>query len=974
MSNKDTKNNVKDALYILWRFICGFILTLFVVGVLFIGIIYAKYRPKIDEFKNIAETQIENLNGQDFKYFSDTQIYDRNGKLMYTLNQTGYEYVKFEDLPKYVVDGYIAVEDKNFYVHNGVDYKGMLRAAVSLVKNRGKITQGGSTITQQVLKNNVIGTKENKYVRKLKEVFMASDFEKMYDKNKIMEIYVNTNSYGNQCMGIQSASKYYFNKPVKDLDPKESAFLVGLSNAPSAYNPKTNPEKSEEKVQQVLKIFKERGVINEDEYKKYKDEKLNFVYARGNNALVNSLAVYSMEQAADELIRRTGFIEYGETLDKDKKQDYNDDYKRLKEDYIEIIKAGGYKIYTSIDQDLQNQIQEVLTSSLERYTEIDSNGKPSLQGAIVTVDNKTGMPISLVGSRQVNDQFNRAFRSVRQPGSAIKPILVYAPAMETGKYFPSRMLMDKEISIKQPNGKVYAPRNSYRGYKGEMNLRDALARSTNTIAVTTLQDIKPEVGMNYLEKMNFRSLTEADKHNISTALGGFTVGVTPLEMAKGYSTLANSGEYNDVGIITKIEYQFEDNKDIAMSAMNVVNKYNKDVEEILSKYVLVGNSNKNVKKQNNNIFNSEENTKDDNYLDVIKYNADGSLDKEFIKDRVKQIYSPETSYMTISLMEGVVNRPFGTAKRANAGRGIEVAGKTGTTNSRKDAWFVGITPDYTTVVWLGHDQPKEMNFYGGDLPVTIWNRTIQGLITKNSTKDFYKPKTVVFRNIDAEGLPTEEKTGQKDIFSKPLLDKYKKIMDEVKEQQRMEKEKELIGSFDNRLDSLDKKLKDLNINNLDESIKLKEELEKDIKSIGNEEIKNKYLNKLASRWSEYENRVVELRDTKKEMEETELNENSIDEISRLMNKLNQLNKEEATKELERIIKEYSDKVTGDYKIRLNNMIDRIRKEISLKEEDSQNQQETQIKEENEDKTNEQNLEQEYKTEEKSGEKTENKTE
>lgn len=213
---------------------------LFIISVIsafiFIGITLAKIRPEVDEFKKELDEKVLGIQNENFKYFNDTEIYDINNKLIGRVSANSYEYVKLEDAGNNIVKGYIAVEDKNFYFHKGVDYRGILKAVLSLVKNKGKIRMGGSTITQQTLKNNVIGRDENKYVRKIKEILMAGKFEESLGKDQVMETYINTNPYGNQCFGVQAAAKYYFDKPVKDLDMHQTAFLVGISNAPTAYN------------------------------------------------------------------------------------------------------------------------------------------------------------------------------------------------------------------------------------------------------------------------------------------------------------------------------------------------------------------------------------------------------------------------------------------------------------------------------------------------------------------------------------------------------------------------------------------------------------------------------------------------------------------------------------------------------------------------------------------------------------------
>ena len=250
------------------KFFLVFFVLCFILGCVVGGYVGLKIWPMVEDYKAIAYDKFDEIGPNTFTYLSDTVIYDKNENVISEINVGNYKYAEIEDVSKWVQMGYISVEDKRFKVHNGIDYKALTRASLSLVKNKGKITQGGSTITQQVLKNNLL-TQERTFKRKLIEFFLAPEFEKRYSKQDIMEFYVNTNFYGNNCYGIETASQYYFGKSAKDLTLAESALFVGMSNNASVYNPKKNLESTIEKQHFVLKQMLNDDVITEKEYNEY---------------------------------------------------------------------------------------------------------------------------------------------------------------------------------------------------------------------------------------------------------------------------------------------------------------------------------------------------------------------------------------------------------------------------------------------------------------------------------------------------------------------------------------------------------------------------------------------------------------------------------------------------------------------------------------------------------------------------------
>ena len=491
---------------------CGLILCV-LIGLL----IYAKVRPELDHCREVAYDKLAQMQRQDFHMLSDTEIYDKNDQLIGLINAGHYEYVPISQISMNLQNAYIAQEDRRFKSHTGVDWIATFRAGLALIKNRGEITQGGSTITQQVVKNTYL-TQEQSFTRKIVEILLAPEIEKKYSKADIMEFYCNTNFYGNHCYGVEAASRYYFGKDASDLESYEAAVLVGISNSPTAYNPVRNPEAS-------LSIVQEES--------------------EGSNE--NYMSSYAIHCAALALMKLDNFQFQYIFKDKSDYDTYMENYQATYTEKADDIRAGGYRIYTTLDQDLQTALQSQLDNVLSPYTELQDNGKYALQGAGVIVDNMTNSVVAVVGGRGTEDVYNRAYLSARQPGSTIKPLIDYAPAFDTGEYYPARLVNDH----KWENG----PSNSGGSYYGNVSVREALNRSLNTVAWQILTDIGVDYGLNYLGEMEFQKLTYIDNGVPSLSIGGFTNGVRVVDMAKAYSTLANGGVYNDQTCIRRIDHE-----------------------------------------------------------------------------------------------------------------------------------------------------------------------------------------------------------------------------------------------------------------------------------------------------------------------------------------------------------------------------------------------------------------------------------
>ena len=519
-----------------------------IVGALVALLIYAKVRPELDHCRSVAYDKLAQMQRSDFSMLSDTEVYDKDGRQIGLINAGHYEYVPISQISMNIQNAYIAQEDRRFKSHSGVDWIATFRAGLSLVKNKGEIRQGGSTITQQVVKNTYL-TQERSFTRKIVEILLAPEIEKKYSKADIMEFYCNTNFYGHHCYGVQAASRYYFGKNAEDLQPYEAAVLVGISNSPSAYDPVKHPEESLKKRNDVLLSMLEVGNLTQEQYDSYTAQPLNIVQEESEGTDENYQSSYAIHCAALYLMSLDGF-EFRYTFsDKDDYKAYMDAYQTAYNDKNDEIRSGGYRIYTSLDSQIQAELQVEIDKTLASYTELQDNGKFALQGAGVIVDNQSNYVVAIVGGRGTEDIYNRAYLSARQPGSTIKPLLDYGPAFDTGEYYPARIVNDHKWTD--------GPSNSGGNYFGNVTVREALNRSLNTVAWQVLCDVGVEYGLNYLGEMEFQKLSYIDKSAPSISIGGFTNGVRIVDMAKGYSTLANNGVYNDRTCIVKILHEKE---------------------------------------------------------------------------------------------------------------------------------------------------------------------------------------------------------------------------------------------------------------------------------------------------------------------------------------------------------------------------------------------------------------------------------
>lgn len=608
------------------------------------GCLYFDYRygDAFVEYQKEANTLVGESTPDTFRQSETSLVYDNNKKLLSVLKgEKDVYYLKYEDIPQMAVEAMISIEDKKFLEHGGVDLLANVRAFLALIKHKGEVTQGASTITQQLART-IFLTNEVSYERKLKEIFIAVDLEKKYNKKQIMEFYLNNVYFANGYYGIQAASKGYFNKNVSKLSLSQIAFLCAIPNNPTIYDPLDHPDNTIKRRDRILLQMEKDGKISEAEYDQAVTEEIKL---KSKNVDKNNyVETYIFYCATRALMEQQGFVFKTEFESDADKEEYDTAYSEAYAKNQKSLYYGGYRIYTSIDMEKQDELQTSVDNTLADFTEKTADGIYEFQGAAVSIDNKTGRVVAIVGGRYQDTlgyTLNRAYQSFRQPGSSIKPLIVYTPSFENG-YYPDSVVDDHKFED--------GPSNADGKYLGKIPVRQAVEQSRNTIAWQLFQELTPKVGLSYLLNMNFSRIDKNDYYP-AASLGGLTNGVSPIEMTSAYAALENGGIFRKPTCIVTIK------------------------------------------------------------------DSDGNVivENKMIK---KQIYTENAANMMTDVLTGVIKN--GTAKGLALDNMIS-AGKTGTTNDKKDGWFVGYTPYYTTGVWVGYDTPKSTSsLAGATYPGTIW--------------------------------------------------------------------------------------------------------------------------------------------------------------------------------------------------------------------------------------------------------------
>ena len=538
-------------------------------------------------------------------------------------------WISIDEMPQDLINAYIAIEDKRFLSHNGVDWKRTLSAFVNMFIDLYSSNQGGSTITQQLVKN-LTGDTDQRPMRKIREIMRARYVEDNYTKETIIECYLNTIALANGIYGVEVASNYYFNKSASDLTLAECATLAAMAKEPERYRPDENPEANKERRLTVLFEMYDQELISAEEYEAAKNEEVVITASRENLNETES-NTYFVDTVIDNVI-----------------QDLIDTYGYDQTYASNRFYNGGFKIYCTLDPDIQSVLDTVYTTD-SNFAKVTNKENPDeiVQSAMTVMDYE-GHILGIVGGRGEKTgvrELNRAYNVARQPGSTMKPIAVYAPALESNLITYSSKVTDAPIQATIGGRLQSWPKNSYSRYIGTTNVKTALERSINTVPVRILQDLTLETSFEFLTtKMGITTLDEVNDLNLgSLALGGSYKGITPTELTAAFATFGNLGKYYKPTTYTKITDQ-----------------YGEVVLEPSKPTVAIGE---------------------------------------------------DTANIMNKLLQNVIYGSSGTGTSAKFGN-LPLYGKTGTTSDNNDRWFVGGSPYYIAACWYGFDTPYALNVSG----------------------------------------------------------------------------------------------------------------------------------------------------------------------------------------------------------------------------------------------------------------------
>ena len=712
----------------------------FLIFIISVGIIGAS--AGIGVFKGILASAPDIGNIDVTPSGFSTFVYDIKGNQTAKLVSTDSNRipVSMDMVPENLTHAFVAVEDARFYDHNGIDIKGIIRAGVNGIRNKFNFSQGASTITQQLLKNNVFTdwTSENsltdKFKRKIQEQYLALELEKVMDKDDILINYMNTINLGQNTLGVQAASQRYFNKSVSDLTLSECAVIAGITQNPTKYNPITHPDKNAERREKVLKDMCEQGYITQTE----RDHALaDDVYSRiqivDSENGENTVNTYFVDALTDDVLEDLVALGYNET------QAYT------------LLYSGGLKIYSTQDPDIQAICDEVFadennypantkwylhyeltivqangdrvnystemfrdfwkqsktgynliySTQEEAYTDIELYKEailgptdevfsetismtPQPQVSLVVEDQSTGYIVAMEGGRGAKSgsrTLNRATDTVRQPGSTFKIVSTYAPALDSAGLTLATVINDAPFNYAggRPVGNWYGE-----AYKGISSFRDGIRESLNVVTVKALTWITPRLGYDYLINFGFTTLEESKEINgeiysdiqQSLALGGITNGVTTEELNAAYACIANNGTYIKPKLYTKV-------------------------------------------------------------LD-----HDGNVVLDNTPPQSKQVIKETTAFLLTDAMVDVVSAAGGTGGSVNFGN-MAIAGKTGTTSDYNDVWFAGYTPYYTATTWAGFDNNVKLKGDEKNLAKKLWRAVMSKIHEELPSQSFNVPSGIV---------------------------------------------------------------------------------------------------------------------------------------------------------------------------------------------------------------------------------------
>ena len=731
-----------------------------------------------------------------------TRIYADDGSIIAEYSRERRILVPFEKMPKTLVQAFVAAEDSSFFKHQGIDFISILRAALKNVK-AGGIAQGGSTITQQVAKKLLL-TSERTFTRKFKEAILAWRMEKTLTKQEILYLYLNQIYLGHRAYGVEAAAENYFDKNVEELTLAESAILAGLPQAPSRYSPYRHYQRAMERQKYVLERMEKEGYITPEERAQAEQEEVA-IKPRLNNLLdvtayFNEQVRRYLEERFGEELLYTGGLQVETSINLAMQQEAR---QAVKDNLREHDKRRGYRGVETVLE--EQEWDEFLTGQKEEFTaeplisgsfsqaivtglkgerilcrigdrqgsiaiadnkwaapikignptdlplgnageekttllpvgslievkvlnaesdplELGLEQTPEAQGALVAIDPFTGQIKAIVGGYDFDDsQFNRAIQAKRLPGSAIKPI-IYAAALDRG-YTPASIVLDTPLiyeNKKVETGELeeWKPKNYEEKFYGPTRFRDALAHSRNVVTIKILEDIGINYAANYAQKLGIETPLQRD---LSMALG--STAVTPLEMLTAYTVFANGGVLIPPTYITRI------------------------------------------RDRDGRILES---------IDPADFVNGMAPDQRLIRKPPRRVISPETAYLITNIMESVVQE--GTGWRAKA-IGRPSAGKTGTTNDLKDAWYIGYIPQLACVSWVGYDQERPLGKHetGSRAAAPAWVEFMQEAAKQYPVKNFPVPDSIEFHPIDKENgllLADDDERAYYEIFAPGTAPKH----------------------------------------------------------------------------------------------------------------------------------------------------------------------------------------------------------
>ena len=500
-----------------------------------------------------AKDLVDSSTPDTFRLAQTSYIYSDDGTQLAALAESeDATYLSYEDIPADVVNAFVSVEDRTFWNNSGVDYKGILRVCVNYVKTKGQVAEGASTITQQLARGTFLSN-EKTLSRKIKEIFIARQLTKKYTKEQIMEFYCNSCCFANGIYGVEDASQKYFGRSVSDLSLSETAYICAIPNRPEYYNPLKNSENAISRRNKILQDMYECDYITKDAGDAALAENITVAEVSDEeDTFYNYEATYAINCAIRYLMKQDGF-EFKSHFEDDADYDtYNAYYDEMYKQAKHKLYTGGYKVTTTMNLKAQKNLQKIFDKELAFNTKVDeSTGIYQFQGAMTVIDNETGKVVAMIGGRSQDElqqtySLNRGFQSFKQPGSSIKPLVIYTPALEEG-YDANSTLTEIDVTAAKKSTSEKISKMSGK----KMSLRYAVEDSKNGCAYSLYNIITPKVGLSYIENMNFSKIVQQD-YTLSSGLGGLHHGTNTVEMANAYSTLENHGEYRQADCISSI--------------------------------------------------------------------------------------------------------------------------------------------------------------------------------------------------------------------------------------------------------------------------------------------------------------------------------------------------------------------------------------------------------------------------------------